>query len=249
MTRSAIATESVGPGPSHGGRPLRVSVLEPLLTHAGGRFVERCGVPHVADYGSTASEVALCRGGVGIADRSELVKLELHDQPDALARLVQRHVGISPVAGVPVRTGEGTHWCLQEDGRLLILADPCQGERLLRVLESSTQRTGAKPLDVSAALAAIALVGPRAPELLAAAGAGAAELPPEPGFATVLLEDEPALLLREAGSQFLAVVRAGAAVELWRALHDAGRELDAGCVGSLALAQLAVGTRTTARQG
>ena len=53
------------------------SPLEPQLQRAGATMVARHGWWVAAHFGSPAGELALCETAVGLADRSDLGKLEL----------------------------------------------------------------------------------------------------------------------------------------------------------------------------
>ncbi len=229
---------------------LRESPLHETLSGAGGQMIERCGSLVARDFGSAASEAALCQRTVGIADRSDLVKLELSDRPEHLLELIERSAGGRAVHGVGLRPPhEPAWWCLLEPGRALILCDACHGARVLRVLELAPQRSTAALEDCSEELAALAIVGPRARRLLAAVGDFDLEqTPAAEGFVNVALGGQDALLLREGPVHFLAVVPAASAEKLWAALHEAGHELGVGSVGHEAIEHLAVNARTAAGQ-
>ncbi len=56
------------------------SPLEPLLQKAGATMVARHGWWVAAHFGSPGGELALCDTAVGLADRSDLGKLELRGE-------------------------------------------------------------------------------------------------------------------------------------------------------------------------
>ncbi len=74
--------------------PRRVpSALDQILRRAGAVFADRHGVPVAVSYGSAAGELAACVSRAGIADSSQLTKLELSGPPAAIAELVRRATG------------------------------------------------------------------------------------------------------------------------------------------------------------
>lgn len=213
-------------------------------------MLERCGTLVARDFGSAASEAALCHRAVGIADRSDLVKFELRDRPERLLHLIEHHAGARPLPGVALRPPqEPVWWCLVEPGRALVLCDACHGPRFLRVLELAAQRSTTALRDCSEELAALAIVGPRALRLLAAIGDFDEERAPAAGrFASVALAGQDALVLREGQVHFLAVVPAGSALWLWGALDEAGHDLGVGWVGLEAIQRVAINARMASRQ-
>lgn len=207
-------------------------------------MVERCGTLIATDFGSAATEAALCQRSVGIADRSDLVKLELSDRPDRLLALIEGYAG---AAAQPPEAS--ARWLLIEADRALVLCDPCQASRVLRVLEIACQRGPTTIRDRSGELAALAVVGPRAPQLLAAVSELTEEqLATAESFVDLPVAGEPVLLLRAGRSHYLAVLPAERAAPFWRSLDAAGRALGVGWVGHEAIEHLAINASTAARQ-
>ncbi len=150
--------------------PVRTSPLHETLNAAGGQMVERCGTLVVRDFGSAASEAAVCQRAVGIADRSDLVKLELRGRQARLLELIEQLTGARPdVASALASTADHAWWCVVAPERVLVLGDACQASRFLRVIELAANRGAVTLADASQTLAAIAVVGPRAAGLLGAA--------------------------------------------------------------------------------
>lgn len=246
---AAPAVIQAGRVPPASSAQLRTSPLHEMVSAAGGQMVERCGALIVRDFGSAASEAALCLRAVGLADRSDLVKLELRDRPDRLLEAIEHHAGVRPDEGMAVHPSgaSGAWWCLVEPGRAVVLCDACEGSHLLRVLELASTRSTVAMSDRTQELAVLAVVGPRAWRLLS----GLCELDesevPTPGrFVGIELDGHRTVLLREGPVQFLVLSAAPEAKELWRALQESGREHGAGLVGHEAIEHLAVNARIAA---
>ena len=207
------------------------------------------GVTVAADFGSMAGEVALCTQAVGIADRSELVKLELSGAAAPLARAYEEVTGRDPVERL-ARLAERAWWCCLPGERVVCLSEPADEAAVRARAEGLASAEPEVALsDRSGELAAVGVVGPSAEALLRSAGlAPGAEIPPAGALREVHVDGLPALLLREATTHFLAMCPAQQAAHLWWTLHDAGAELGAGLVGREALDHVEVNERTLAGQ-
>ena len=116
------------------------SPLEPQLQKAGATMVARHGWWVAAHFGSPAGELALCETAVGLADRSDLGKLELRGEASAIELLVGQ------LSGGSVDPGDA----LLAAGRLVVrgLAGP-RARALRRRRDRPRPRRGARrgPLD------------------------------------------------------------------------------------------------------
>jgi glycine cleavage system aminomethyltransferase T len=228
---------------------LSFSPLDELLRRTGATMVDHHGAVVASDFGSVPGELAVCQRAVGISDRSELVHLELRGGEAPVRRLVERLTGFAPVADV-ARSTEHGWWCPVTPHRVLVLSEPDLADSLagdLGHVRPSTAR--AAWMDVSSDQEAIAVVGPNAePLLVAVAPAEDTRALPVTGIRPVRLAGFPALVLREAPMQFLAVVAAAHAAEIWRALQSAGHEHGLGSVGRTALERFAISERMLGRQ-
>jgi glycine cleavage system aminomethyltransferase T len=183
--------------------------LADRLRQAGGVMVMRDGHQVAAHFGSIATEVAVCVKRVGLAVRSDLAVIDV--APDD--HQVPSHGRARRIAG--------TWYCRVASDRAVVI-----GPRR----ERSTPRPERDRT-------VLALVGPRAHQVLADAGlqngleVGALN---ESWFA-----ESPALLLRDSAASYLLVVDATEAGEAWRQLLDAGRSRGLSMVGAEALARLA----------
>lgn len=207
------------------------------------------GVSVCSDFGSTAGELAVCLRSVGIADRAELVKLQLLGEPERVAGAVEQAVGV--VASPPLASfGDGAWWYPLAEDRTIVLCEPGDRAWVEAMLDEVT--TGVDGIgwsDVSDEWEALAIVGPSSDELLHGACAGEADELPDGGCRGVHIAATVALMLHEAPARFLALVPRAEAVSAWEALSSAGEKLGVGWVGRLALDRLAISTRTRTGQG
>jgi aminomethyltransferase len=181
------------------------SPLHEETRRAGAAFVERDGWEVAASFGPVAAELAACRASAGIADLSHIGKLELEGPPEVLE-------------ACSARADRFVWWCALADDHALALSEHVPLARLRERLEDELAAEGALVVDVTDRFAAVAVVGPRAREVLAGG--------------------VPGMLLAEHGERFLVVCDPGDAAEVWVALSAAGRRLGAAHVGLDALERL-----------
>jgi glycine cleavage system aminomethyltransferase T len=196
----------------------------------------------VAHYGSAAGELAACVSAVGLADRSELTKLELEGPPAQLQHLAERLTGSELAVGGAVLSG-GAWWCSERPGRLLVVCDPRLGDRLYAVLRARVARRSAVHLtDRSAELAALAVVGRRASALLAELGVYGASGNPRhvPPLTAHAVTGAEVLWLLESDDKALALMAAPDAPAVWHHIERAGQRLGLCAVGHEALARYAL---------
>jgi len=212
-------------------------------------MVEAEGAVVAAHFGSVVGEMAVLWHAVGIADRSELAKLELRGAPEFVSQSAEYLSGTAVRAGGVMRT-KGAWWLPIAPDRMMILCEPRRRDELANSLEeiaSPTER--ASWVDVTGDYAAIALVGPNAEALLETAGADDdVQVPPEGCLRDTRLAGRAALLVRETPWEFLLVVRRAEAAEMWLALDSIGADLGIGNVGHEAIEHSEIGTATIARQ-
>ncbi|HEY7621230.1 MAG TPA: hypothetical protein VH834_15740 [Solirubrobacteraceae bacterium] len=207
------------------------------VLRAGGVMVVRDGHPVAANFGSTATELAVCVKRVGLAVRSDLGTLELAGPAPWLAQILGDAVdGRVPEPGDAIRTA-GAWCCRVAPDRVVIAGSWSATARWRRIVREAVAH-GA-PLDLvdrSETASALTLVGPRAERLLDDAGL------PEMAVGAVAecwFAGGPVLVLRETAQRFLLVVDAEQAVSAWQELFEAGRALGLSMVGTEALDRLA----------
>jgi heterotetrameric sarcosine oxidase gamma subunit len=224
--------------------------MERLALAAGARTrrVEGWNVPNAYEL-PTVEWDRLTRT-VGFADRSSLTKLELQAEPSALSRVLARasahgaEQGVALAPRLATRSGSeeepDTWWCPLTPSRVLVLAEPTAGAGLREALRRAVAEEPATTsvVDVTCALAALALVGPRCRELLARFCAidvrPALALPGS--FRPGSIARTPGYVLVESPERLLVLIGWALGEYLWQVVADAAANLDGGPVGAEALA-------------
>jgi glycine cleavage system aminomethyltransferase T len=208
------------------------------LRLAGGVMMVREGHAVAANFGSAATELAVCVKRVGLAVRSDLDALEIVGSEPWLTHFLGDALGAAPPApGAAVRAA-GSWCCRVAPDRAIVIGPWSAAARWAGIVRHAIV-TGAAVdcTDRSDSATALTLVGPRAAQLLADAGL-------EPGLPVGGVRESwfaavPALLLRETGERFLLVLDSDSAVDAWQELFDVGRTLGLSMVGAEALERLA----------
>ena len=218
------------------------SPLEPQLQKAGATMVARHGWWVAAHYGSPAGELALCETAVGLADRSDLGKLELRGERSALEQLVGQLSGGSVDPGDAL-LAEGAWWCAVSRTHVIALCDAAETERLAAGAREAVRWTpGATATDVTAAYAALGLLGPRTPDVLSELSDTEPPLGEDevgsPAFDVLHLAAVPAMLLRTSAARAIALTEVARGAVLWTEIERAGREAGIGHVGMDAVTHL-----------
>ena len=217
-----------------------------VLQRAGAVLTTRDGRSVAMNFGSAAAELAVCVRAVGLVDRSELSKLVLEAPPAQLAALTSRLIGDAVAPGGVLSAGSAW-WCGDASGRVIALAEPEAGGRLCELLRAEARRYRAATVrDVSTELAAIALLGRNAPDVLRALGAFGETGDPRAvaPFAHGLLAGIPTSWLLQSDRRALALVPCEHAGEAWLAIERAGRPFGISCVGHEAASRYALLERT-----
>ena len=216
------------------------SPLEPQLQRAGATMVARHGWWVAAHFGSSAGELALCETAVGLADRSDLGKLELRGRPSAVEPLVGQLSGGQVDPGDAL-LAEGAWWCAVSPGHVLALCDAGETERVRAAAAEAVRWTpGATVTDLTPRYAALGLLGPRTADVLAELSDSEPPLGDveSPAFDVLRLAAIPAMLLRGAPGRAVIVTESARAAALWAEVERAGRESGLGHVGADAVSRL-----------
>ena len=216
------------------------SPLEPQLQKAGATMVARHGWWVAAHFGSPAGELALCETAVGLADRSDLGKLELRGEAGAVELLVGQLTGGQVAPGDALLAG-GAWWCAVSPEHVVALSDAGQTDRVrAAALEAMRWTPGATVTDVTPRYAALALLGPRTADVLAELSDSEPPLGDvdEPAFDVLRLAAVPVMLLRGAPGRAVALTETARAAALWAEIERAGREAGIGHVGADAVSHL-----------
>jgi heterotetrameric sarcosine oxidase gamma subunit len=184
-----------------------------LAAKAGARFETRDGWEIPAAYEGAGS--ADYSQTVAFADRSYLTKLELHGPHE-----VQLELGTASLI-------DGNWWCPVTPSRALVLGGPTA-----RAAASAAAGPVATEVDLTCGLAALALTGPGANELLARFCAidVRPKVTPVAGFRPGSVARTPGYLLRTADDELLVMVGWALGAYLWEVVADAAAHLGGGPV-------------------
>lgn len=210
------------------------SPLEDVLRHAGAVMRRRDGRRVAAHFGSPGGELAVCARSVGLVDRSEIGKLELRGYPEALDQIVCL-LSDSQLEPNEVLRADGVLWCSASPDRVFALCEPADAFALSERLHDAVRRTpGALLTDETEELAALSLLGPAAPSVIAALGAWDLETIalPHPSFSALTLEGLPVFLLEESSARATILVETEYAERLFDLLERVGRRFGLSCVGA-----------------
>jgi glycine cleavage system aminomethyltransferase T len=223
-------------------------VLDGAVARAGAVIAHRHGRSVAVNYGSAAGELAACVGGVGMADRSELVKLELSGP--ATAELVRLVAG-GELARGGVLCGREVWWCgaggrawLPAE-RVIVLCEPVAGPRLRAAVRPPTP--GLVVRDRSDEWAAIAVVGGASSSVLDSLGVFGPSGDPRDvaPLCFAPLAGTQAMWLLQSDHRALALVPRSHAPAAWHAIEQAGRPHRICCVGQDAIARYSLLDRPT----
>jgi glycine cleavage system aminomethyltransferase T len=226
---------------THG--PIAMPTLAERLQAAGAVMVLRDGHPVAGNFGSAATELAVCVKRVGLAVRSDLDVLEVTGAEPWLSHFLADALGGRPCPPGRACRVAGT-WCSRMAAdRALVIGSWSAAARWAHLARRAIVSGAAIELaDRARRDTALTLVGPRAVRLLTDAGLPADM---EPGrVRETLLAGAPAVLLRETEQRWLLVTDAERAGDAWRALFMAGRALGLSLVGTEALERLAAAPPT-----
>ena len=218
------------------------SPLEDSLRRAGAVMRRRDGWRVAVHYGSPGGELAVCARGVGLVDRSEIGKFELRGYPEALDQIVCLLSDSQLEPNEVLRSGSVT-WCSASPDRVLALCPPTDAFALSERLHDAARRTpGVLLTDETEELAALSLLGPSAPSVVAALGAWDLETIalPRPSFSGLSLEGLPVWLLEESSARATFLVDSEYAERLLELLERVGQRFGLSLVGSDAAARFAL---------
>jgi heterotetrameric sarcosine oxidase gamma subunit len=223
--------------PELGFEPVPASVLLPQARAAGGRIEVRDGWGVVVDYGSVERELEACRNAVGVGDVSWLGKLELQGPARDVAA-VGAAGGAEELELGRAAGGNEAWWCPFSTQRVLAVCEPLHAPGLREALADAAAGRPVTVTDLTCALTAIVLVGPRARDVLARLTAIdlRPSRTPEASFRPGSAARVPAMVLRERGERYVLMFGAAYAQYMWTQVTDAADPLGGLPAGSDALA-------------
>lgn len=190
--------------------------MDTVLRRCGATMTERHGRAVAAHFGSAASEAAVCRRTVGLAERSDRATLEVHGPPDALDAALTMLATLCDRAW-SVLTAQST---------VLVRCERPDAEAAESALATTPDVSVG---DRGDELVALCLLGPKAGEVLDAAGVGTLRA--------------PAVVMPEGPRCVEVLVPAAEGPALWDRLLEAGRPCSIACVGVDAIERLFVSER------
>ena len=179
-------------------------------------MLERGGRLVAARFESSGGEVAACLSTVGLCDRCDRATLELRGAPDPVSEALADLDWIA----------ERTWWARLGPGRAIAR---CERGDALACSAALRRSPDASVLDRSGDFAAVGVIGPRANELM--------QITSDGDFGSEVI------VVREAADRFEALASVERGPLLWYRLLAGGGPLQAACVGSDALVQLAAARR------
>ncbi|HEY2054722.1 MAG TPA: hypothetical protein VGH14_12380 [Solirubrobacterales bacterium] len=201
--------------------PARSPILDAALAD-GARTEVHAGWEVIASFGDAAAEEAACAESVGFADLSQLAKLEV------------QHAGGPAFNAGAARRLPGGWLCPVRPTLDLLLGEPAaNGARTVPEVEG-------RACDLTGSLAAIAISGPHARDVLArfcALDLRPASLPLH-GFRPGSVARSPGYVLREGEQRYLVLFGAAYGQYLWEVVSDAAGRFDGRPVGVDALSAI-----------
>ena len=198
-----------------------MTVMTTMLRRHGATLVERNGRPVAAHFGSPASEAAVCRSRVGLAERSDRTTLEVAGDPE----------GVDEALGELSNLEDGAWWVRRSPDRAIVR---CAGDAAGACTSLLLRAEDVAVADVTDDHAAVDLIGPGAEDVLRA---------------HLEQDSVPVALVvhRDATCVELLVPRVHGPA-LWNGLLAAGAPHGIACVGLDALEHLDVAQRAARRR-
>lgn len=190
-----------------------MTVMVSMLRRHGATIVERHGRLTAAHFGSAASEAAVCRGRVGLAERSDRTTLEVRGRCENVDAAL---AGLAPL-------GHRAAWTRLSPGRAIVR---CEGDAEDACASAMVASDAISISDSSGEFAAVALIGPLAEDALRAAA--------------VDEQTDPVIVLHQGRGYVELLVARSYGPAMWNRLLEAGAPFGIACVGLDALEHLAV---------
>jgi aminomethyltransferase len=223
--------------PELGFEPVPASVLLPQARAAGARIEVRDGWQVAVEYGSLEGEREACHATVGIGDASWLGKLELQGRAADVAAVADAGGAEGLEPGTALHGGEAW-WCPFSERRVLVVCEPARAPALREALVEAAAGRMITVTDMTCALAALALVGPLARDVLARLTAIdlRPDRAPEASFRPGSVARVPGMVLRQRGERYVLMFGSAYAQYMWTQVTDAAEPLGGVIVGADALA-------------
>ena len=222
---------------------VKLSPLNAASEKLGARWVEVDGWRCAADYGNPAEEVAALRAGAGLADVSQIGKIQIEGLQ--AAAMLAAVLGAGPEAvGDHARVEAGDLYCLRPDMYFLSVRPGTETSVCAALDNAAAAQPGLVTVtDVSHGLAAIELVGPRVVDVMTRVCGldfSAAAFPNQAARQASVAKTRQ-LIARQDRGELPCYTLFGArslAAYVWGVLLDAGRPFGLAPVGLEALSAL-----------
>jgi len=146
--------------------PIKLSPLNGTAEKLGARWTEIAGWRCVQDYGNPAAEAAALRAGAGLADISQIGKIQI-EGAQAAAMLAAALDGAPQSVGEHVLVTAGDLYCLRPDMYFLSVQPGSEAGVVPSLAAAAAGRADLVTVtDVTHGLAGIELVGPRALDVM-----------------------------------------------------------------------------------
>jgi len=146
--------------------PIKLSPLNATAERLGARWQDVAGWRCPQDYGNAAAEAAALRAGAGLADVSQIGKIQIEGQR-AMAMLAGALGAAPDLVGAHASVAAGELYCLRPDMYFLTVPAGTEAEVTATLAAAAAARTDLVTVtDLTHGLAGIQLVGPRVLDVL-----------------------------------------------------------------------------------
>jgi heterotetrameric sarcosine oxidase gamma subunit len=222
--------------------PLKLSPLNATAERLGAHWLEVAGWRCVDDYGNPALEVAAMRAAAGLADVSQIGKIQIEGQQ--AAALLAAVLGAAPEAvGDQVHVPAGDLYCLRPDMYFLSVRPGTEAGVSATLANAAAARPDLVTVtDVTHGLACLELVGPRAVDVMTRVCGldfSPAAFPSLAARQSSVAKTRQLIIYRDRGlPSYLLFGARSLAAYVWGVLLDAGRPFGLKPVGMEALSTL-----------
>jgi heterotetrameric sarcosine oxidase gamma subunit len=222
---------------------IKLSPLNAVAERLGAHWLEVAGWRCAEDYGNPAAEVAAMRAGAGLADISQIGKIQIEGKQ--AAEILAAAPGAWPEAvGDHIQVPAGDLYCLRPDLYFLSVRAGTEADVAGNLATAAAARADLVTVsDVTHGLAGIQLVGPRALDVMTRVCGldfSPAAFPNQSARQSSVAKTRQLIIRRDHGSwpSYTMFGARSLAAYLWGVLLEAGRPFGLAPVGLEALSTL-----------